>query len=328
MAQWRAVIAILCLLLAGGSSQAVADTVSAAFDTPSLDLLPHLQAVATDQPVVSIEVPGAASGQKILLPLDAEGTGPEYRWIVANLGNPASVAQDVVMVVPHQGFVGSGVFWPFPPGSRILGLVSVGGGEPQRLANFGADAFALRIEPGQVMTVAMEMQPGDVSGMRLWKRAAFETNSNSYAFFRGVIIGLATLVGLAAISLYAVRMTAAFPSAALFAWASVGFIGLEAGYLPLKRACFAGRAAPAQEIRAIIESLMLTGLALCLVTFVELRKRMPVLGNLVLAFACITLALPVYGLFEPIYTSGLARFAFALLSVVSFVIIIILWRAG
>ena len=195
MAQWRAVIAIFCLLLAGGPGQALADTVNAALDTPSLELLPHLQAVATDQPAVSIEVPGSAPGQKVLLPLQAKGTGPEYRWIVANLGNPASTAQDVVMVVPHQGFVGSGVFWPLPQGSRILGLVSVGGAEPQRLANFGADAFALRIEPGQVMTVAMEMQPGDVSGMRLWKRAAFEANSNSFAFFRGVIIGLATLVG-------------------------------------------------------------------------------------------------------------------------------------
>ena len=133
MAQWRAVIAILCLLLAGGSSQALADTVNVALDTPSLDLLPHLQAVATDQPTVSIEVPGTAPGQKILLPLEAKGLGPDYRWIVANLGNPASVAQDVVMVVPHQGFVGSGVFWPLPQGSRILSLVSVGGAEPQRL---------------------------------------------------------------------------------------------------------------------------------------------------------------------------------------------------
>ena len=328
MAQWRAVIAIVWFLLIGGSLPVAADTINAALDTPSIDLLPQLQAVTTDQPAVSIEVPAATQGQTMLLPLEAKGFGPSYRWIVASLANPASTAQDVVMLVPHQGFVGSGVFWPKPQGSRIVSLVSIGGAEPRRLVDYGADALALRIEPGQTVTVALEMNSNDVSGMQLWQRQSFDAESSARSFFHGVILGLAILVGLAAISLYAVRVSSAFPAAALFTWASVGFIAMEAGYLPAIRGWLGSTALTGQEIRAIIESLMLTGLALCLVSFVELRKRMPVAGNLVLAFACLTLALPVYGLFEPFYTTGLARFAFAILAVAGFAIIILLWRAG
>ena len=55
---------------------------------------------------------------------------------------------------------------------------------------------------------------------------------SSLAFFRGVALGIAMLMAVAMISLYAVRANAVFPFAALFAWASVGFIALEAGYLP------------------------------------------------------------------------------------------------
>jgi diguanylate cyclase (GGDEF)-like protein/PAS domain S-box-containing protein len=328
MAQWRAVIAIVWFLLIGGSLPVGADTINAALDTPSIDLLPQLQAVTTDQPAVSIEVPASTAGQSVVLPLEAKGFGPSYRWIVASLANPSSASQDVVLLVPYQGFVGSGIFWPKPQGSRIVSLVSVGGAHPTPLAEPGADALALRIEPGQTVTVALEMASNDVSGMQLWQRPAFDANGNAQSFFRGVILGLAILVGLVAISLYAVRVSAVFPAAALFIWASVGFIAIEAGYLPAIQAWAGGLALTGQEIRAIIESLMLTGLALCLVSFVELRKRMPVLGNLVLAFACLTLALPVYGLFEPSYTIGLARFAFAVLAVIGFVIIVILWRAG
>jgi len=328
MAQWRAVIAILWFLLIGAITPAAADTVNAALDTASIDLLPHLQAVTTDQSAVSIEVPASTPGQAVVLPLEAKGFGPSYRWVVASLANPASTAQDVVLLVPHQGFVGSGIFWPAPQGSRIVSMVSVGGAEPDRLLDIGADALSLRIEPGQVVNVALEMASGDVSGMQLWKRQAFEENSSAYAFFRGVIIGLAVLVALGAMSLYVVRISSAFPAAALFAWASVAFLVLESGYMPAISNWLGGISLTGQEIRAIVESLMLTGLTLCLVSFVELRKRMPVLGNLALAFACLTLALPVYGLFEPIYTSGLARFAFAIVAIAGFVIIIMLWRAG
>ncbi len=328
MAQWRAVIAILWFLLIGGFLPASADTINAALDTPSIDLLPDLQAVTTDQPAVSIEVPGPTQGQTVLLPLEAKGFGPSYRWIVASLANPSSTARDVVMLVPHQGFVGSGVFWPKSQGSRIVSLVSIGGPQPAPLVDYGADALALHLDPGQTLTVALEMNSNDVAGMQLWQRQAFDDKTNAQSFFRGVILGLALLVGLVAISLYAVRISAVFPAAALFIWASIGFIAIEAGYLPAIKGWLGGLDLTAQEIRAITESLMLTGLALCLVSFVELRKRMPVLGNLVLAFACLTLALPVYGLFEPLYTTGLARVAFAVLAVVGFIIIILLWRRG
>ena len=180
-------------MLIGGSLPVAADTINAALDTPSIDLLPHLQAVTTDQTAVSIEVPSATQGQTILLPLEAKGFGPSYRWVVASLANPASVAQDVVMLVPYQGFVGSGVFWPKPQGSRIVSVISIGGAQPTPIVDYGADALALHIEPGETLTVALEMYSNDVSGMQLWQRRAFDEKTNSQSFFRGAILGLSLI---------------------------------------------------------------------------------------------------------------------------------------
>src|SRR5205823_9578128 len=78
--------------------------------------------------------------------------------------------------------------------------------------------------------------------------------------------------------------------------------------------------------RAIVEGLMLTGLILCLVSFVDLRKRWPAGGNMLLALAASSLALPVYGWLEPRYAVGLERIGFALVAAVGFAIVLALWR--
>src|SRR4029078_9567890 len=107
----------------------------------------------------------------------------------------------------------------------------------------------------------------------------------------GVILGIAMLIGIIAISLYAVRTIAVFPFASVFIWSAIAFLSLESRYLPQINDVLPDKYELGPEIRAVIESLMLIGLILCLVSFADLRKRRPIAGNILLLTAAVLLAL-------------------------------------
>src|SRR5204863_8256161 len=124
---------------------------------PKLDLLPYLQSLSTDKKAVSVQLPPDASGQTTLLPLNARGNDLMHRWVIGTFANHASTAQDLVLEIPHQGFSGSGLVWPRPEGPRAVGLASTGAEPAAKLTSVGSDAFALRLDPGQAVTLALEV---------------------------------------------------------------------------------------------------------------------------------------------------------------------------
>lgn len=326
MALLRASIAFVLLLVLSVSAMAQDKTVDSVFDGPSLDLFPYLLAVETDKPVVTIKTAEDSTG--LLMELPAKGPEPVHRWVVVTLTNSGSEAREVVVATPHQGFAGSGVFWPKPIGSRIQNVVAAGQATIAPLRVTNSDAFALRIEPKGRVTVAMELTRAGLDEIELWPRVAFDTKTEQNGFYRGVILGIATLLGVIALSLYAVRSISVFPFASVFIWASIGFIALEAGYLPQINDALPKFYQLGSEIRAVVEGLMLIGLILCLTSFADLRKRRPVAGNILLLAAGLLLALPVYGWFEPARASGIARLCFAAVAAFGLFIIAIMWREG
>jgi diguanylate cyclase (GGDEF)-like protein/PAS domain S-box-containing protein len=322
-----AVLAIVAALAATSSVAGARDIVNAALKSPSIDLIPVLEAVETDKPQVTIEIPDPGA-QKSLMTLQAKGQGPVHRWVVFSLLNPDSVPHDLVIVSPHQGFVGSKFLWPKREGSRIYGVQNSAGNEPVPLRSLGADALAFRIDPNSSQTFALELTPAGLNSLALWQRNAFETQAGEYAFFRGVVLGIAMLLGIAIVSFFIVRQRAVFLAASLFAWASILFLTMEAGYLPDIQKWLGLGADGGQRLRAIVESLMLAGVILCLTTFLELRKRLPVLGIGLLVCAAAAGGLAVYGWFEPAMVSGIARLAFGFFVLFGYVLIFTLWREG
>ena len=291
-----------------------------------IDLLPHLLSVDTDKPVVTIRTAEDTSG--LLMDLPAKGSEPVHRWAVVTLTNSGQQARDVVVVTPHQGFAGSGVFWPKPIGSRIQNVVAAGQATIAPLRVINSDAFALRIEPQGRVTVAMELTRTGLDEIDLWQRAAFDAKVEQNGFYRGVLLGIVMLLGVVALSLYAVRTIAVFPFASVFIWSAIAFIALELGYLPQINDLLPKEYQLGPEIRAVIEGLMVVGLILCLVAFADLRRRRPVAWNVLLLAAGLLLALPIYGWFEPARASGVARVAFAIVAALGCVIIFALWREG
>jgi diguanylate cyclase (GGDEF)-like protein/PAS domain S-box-containing protein len=321
------VLAIVAVLAAGSSLAGARDIVNAALKSPSIDLIPVLEAVETDKPQVTIEIPDPGA-EKSLMTLGAKGPGPLHRWVVFSLLNPDSVPHDLVIVSPHQGFVGSGFIWPKREGSRLYGVQNSAGNEPVPLRSLGSDALAFRIDPNSSQTFALELTPAGLNSLALWQRNAFEAQAGEYAFFRGVVLGIAMLLGIAIVSFFIVRQRAVFLAASLFAWASILFLTMEAGYLPDIQRWLGLGADGGQRLRAIVESLMLSGVILCLATFLELRKRMSIVGAGLLACAALAGALAVYGWFEPATASGIARLAFGFFVLFGYVLIFTLWREG
>ena len=196
-----------------------------------------------------------------------------HRWVVVTLTNSGAEARDIVVATPHQGFAGSGVLWPRPIGSRIQNVVAAGQATIAPLRVINSDAFALRIEPKGKVTVAMELTRAGLDEIEMWQRIAFDAKSEQAGFYRGVVLGIAMLIGIVAISLYTVRTIAVFPFASVFLWSAIGFIALESGYLAQINDALPKSYELGPEVRAVIEGLMLIGLILCLVSFADLRKR-------------------------------------------------------
>ena len=324
---FTALLVVVAALLALAQGSAARDVVNAALKSPSIDLIPVLEAVETDKAQVAIEIPGAA-GQKNLMTLQASGPGPLHRWVVFSLLNPDSTPHDLVIVSPHQGFVGSGFLWPKREGSRLYGVQANTGAAPLPLRALGTDALAFRIEPNSSQTFALELTPAGLSTLALWQRNAFEAQAGENAFFRGVVLGIATLLGIAIVSFFIVRQRAVFLAASLFAWSAVVFLAIETGYLPDMQKWLPLGPEGGQRIRAIVESLMLAGIILCLSTFLELRKKVPWLGTALMVCAALAIGLAAYGWYQPAVVSGLARIAFGSTVLFGYVLIFTMWREG
>ncbi|HEY7764053.1 MAG TPA: EAL domain-containing protein, partial [Aestuariivirgaceae bacterium] len=320
-------MAIVAMLAADGGAAMARDIVNAALKTPSIDLIPVLEAVETEKAQVAIEIPDP-SAQKSLMTLEARGPGPLHRWVVFSLLNPDAVPHDLVIVSPHQGFVGSEFFWPKREGSRLHGVQNSAEAEAIPLRALGMDALAFRIGPNASQTFALELAPAGLGSLSLWQRSAFEAQAGEYAFFRGVVLGIAMLLAIAIMSFFIVRQRTVFLAATLFACASVLFLAIEAGYLPDIQRWLGLGADDGPKVRASVESLMLAGIILCLSTFLELRKRMPVLDNVLLGFAISAAALAAYGWVEPAIVTGIARLAFGFFVLFGYVLIFTLWREG
>jgi hypothetical protein len=109
-----------------------------------------------------------------------------HRWAVFGLVNRGTAARHLVIDVPHRGFAGSGIFWPQPPGGRIISLVTAGDTALQSVPSAGRDVYGLVLAPGQSAAIAFEIGDLGQPAMILWQREAYEARENSSAFFRGL----------------------------------------------------------------------------------------------------------------------------------------------
>jgi len=271
------------------------------------ELAPYFAFLETDERDVPIERPGSLGATKEFMTLHAKGPGPRFRWLAAGFTNSGSRIQNMVILVPDQSFTGSGVIWPKPPGPQVVSITTTRGLELQALPASAEQVFAFALPPGGSAAIAFEVASGNLAGATLWQRSAFDAQKDYFAFFRGALLGVAALLTVAMFALYGFRARPVFLAAGGFALASIAFMTFEAGHLLPLLAALRLPPLPAPAVRAVVEGLMAAFTILYLVALADLRRLMPVIGNVLLLLGGLAFAIPLYGLVEPLIASGLAR---------------------
>jgi len=322
LALWLALLVMLWL------PARAAGPADVAFPSPSIDVQPYFLGLDTPQREVPVERPDIASGTRDFMTLHARGPGPRFHWVAAGFSNGGTEPRDVVIVLPDQGFVGSGLHWPLAPGGRVLSIVTAGALALERLPAAGKEAYAFTLEPGRSGAIAFETTGEAPLAARLWQRPDYDAQKDYLAFFRGALLGIAMLLTAAMIALYGFRARPVFLAAGGFALSSVGFMVLEAGHMPLLLEALQIPLLTLARTRAVVEGSMAAFLLLLLVTIAELRRIMPVTGNILAVAGGLALALPIYGFAEPLIAAGIARIVFAATAAGGFALIFQLWRTG
>jgi len=343
MALWRIFGGLFCsailLPLLIVSASAADRIVNAGFKGKNIELIHALQVVDSSATQVAIDVPADTTGQKVRMNLKATGrsisaasSSSRHRWAVFTLSNPNLIDHDFVLQIPRRGFAGSGVLWPIPAARRAISVTASTGPPPVLISTRNAQSYALSIGPGRTASFAIELTSVTLDSARLWHRSAYEAQAGQQAFFNGVVLGIAFLLGVAILSLFVVRPMAVFPAASLFAWSMIAFMLLNAGYMTL---AFSETTARAIEptTRGVVESLMLAGLALSLITFLQLRKNAPIANIVFWIIATTAAGLALYSFIDSQIATGLARIVFAVTAVIGFLTALALWatrtgRAG
>ncbi|MFT3989387.1 EAL domain-containing protein [Aestuariivirga sp.] len=293
-----------------------------------LDLRPYLAALETDRRDIPIEKPGTAPDAADFMTLHAKGEGPTFRWEALGLANGGTAPRDLVITIADQGFVGSEVGLPRPMGPSITSIMTAGGLKLEPLPEVGRQAYAFTLEPGQKAAIAFEIDGAPLSAVTLWQRKAYDGGRDVSAFLRGALLGIAALLSIAMFVLYGFRSRPVFLAAGGFAVASLGFLGLEAGHLSTVTSALGLDGLTPDVARALVEGLMAAFLILYLTEVTELRRLMPVVGNLLALLGLIAFAVPVLGFADPILFTAIARAIFALTALGGFVLIFYLWRRG
>lgn len=317
---------IVCLLIvSAGTGAAARDIINAPFEPINIDIKQVTERIQSSSPEAEIEAAPDVTGAVSTMRLQAISRGPNYRWLVFSIRNSSPIPLEYVIVSQRKTFVGSGVIWP-EFGTRMLVDAQASPGLPPASENLRtADAYSFRIESNQTITYALEVAGEWPDNLSLWQRDAFDQQRQQVSFFHGLLLGIATLVSIYVSSLFIIRRKLVFPTAALFSWCSTLFLAIEFGYLPV---LVEVPVALEFRIRAIVEALMAFSLLACLYTFVELRKRMPVAGYLLLLAIAGAAALVGYAYTNPAVGAGIARIVLLVGSLVGMGIVLTLSRRG
>jgi diguanylate cyclase (GGDEF)-like protein/PAS domain S-box-containing protein len=309
----------LCLVFCASlqaRAQAVVD-IPAVFN--SVDLTGHGTPVAAQRQNLAIEVPGDSAGTRVVLELHGRGPGPEYTWTIFNIRNATPTERKLVLVVDDLRFPASGLFALKPYGARPDGVVLSSGQETleRAIAQSGV-AATFRIKPMANLTFALE---GGSSGqpVQIFTQEAFSAHETTLSFVNGAVIAISLLLAFGMLALYGIRIHAAFVAAALFAVACAGFMALESGYLVRLLPRLPVRDMPLDMLRALVESLMLFAISLCVVSFNALRQRGILASLSVVTIVLIAFANIGYATFDPAKATLSSRLGFVLMAVAGLV---------
>jgi hypothetical protein len=147
------------------------------------------------------------------------------------LANVSDEQLERVIVAPHFRLVNSKLFWPDLGSQRIIAITPSEGFALDRQPSDEADVFRITLNPGAVITFVAELATPELPQIYLWEPDAYKDTINAFTLYRGIVLGIAGLLAVFLTILFVVKGTSMLPATAALAWAVLGYICVDFGFL-------------------------------------------------------------------------------------------------
>ena len=315
-----ATLAATLLLLFAGMAQA-AEPVKISRDDTALDLTATTE-IYTNQGE-AFQVSTAAGADGIRRRIEVRSSSPNHQgdWAVFALANVSEEQLERVIVAPHFRLVNSKVFWPDLGSQRIVAITPSEGFALDRQPSDEADVFRITLNPGAVVTFVAELSSPNLPQLYLWEPNAYKDTVNAFTLYRGIVLGIAGLLAVFLTILFVVKGTSMLPATAALAWAVLGYICVDFGFLGKLISITSSD----QRIwRACAEVALASSLVIFLFTYLNLNRWHAHLGYVTLAWVLGLALLFGVAIYDPSIAAGIARLSLALTATAGLLLIIYL----
>ncbi|WP_246754744.1 EAL domain-containing protein [Rhizobium lusitanum] len=308
------------LLLLAGMAHA-AEPVKISRDDTALDLTATTE-IYTNQGE-AFQVSTAAGADGIRRRIEVRSSSPNHQgdWAVFALANVSEEQLERVIVAPHFRLVNSKVFWPDLGSQRIVAITPSEGFALDRQPSDEADVFRITLNPGAVVTFVAELSSPNLPQLYLWEPNAYKDTVNAFTLYRGIVLGIAGLLAVFLTILFVVKGTSMLPATAALAWAVLGYICVDFGFLGKLIMITSSD----QRIwRACAEVALASSLVIFLFTYLNLNRWHAHLGYVTLAWVLGLALLFGVAIYDPSIAAGIARLSLALTATAGLLLIIYL----
>ncbi|AYG58374.1 sensor domain-containing phosphodiesterase [Rhizobium jaguaris] len=324
LTKWSsAILAILTaamLFFLAGMAHA-AEPVKISRDDTALDLTATTE-IYTNQGE-AFQVSTAAGADGIRRRIEVRSSSPNHQgdWAVFALANVSEEQLERVIVAPHFRLVNSKMFWPDLGSQRIIAITPSEGFALDRQPSDEADVFRITLNPGAVVTFVAELSSPNLPQLYLWEPNAYKDTVNAFTLYRGIVLGIAGLLAVFLTILFVVKGTSMLPATAALAWAVLGYICVDFGFLGKLISITSSD----QRIwRACAEVALASSLVIFLFTYLNLNRWHAHLGYVTLAWVLGLALLFGVAIYDPSIAAGIARLSLALTATAGLLLIIYL----
>ncbi len=313
---------LFAIILTGGLSTAqAAEPVKIARDDTALDLTPTTEIYTNQGEAFQVSTAAGADGIRRRIEVRASTEGHQGDWAVFALANVSEEQLERVIVAPHFRLVNSKIFWPDLGSQRILQITPSEGFALDRQPSPEADVFRITLNPGAVITFVAELSTPELPQIYLWEPNAYKDTVNAFTLYRGIVLGIAGLLAVFLTILFVVKGTSMLPATAALAWAVLGYICVDFGFLEKLISITSG---DQRTWRACAEVALASSLVIFLFTYLNLNRWHAHLGYVTFAWILGLGLLFGVAIYDPAIAAGIARLSFALTATAGIMLIVYL----
>jgi len=310
-------VALLLTLFAQRSSMAI-EAVVVPLDVDALDLTRSVELHTNVGGSLQVSTAPGADGIVRRIEVTSR-SGENSDWVVFALTNPGDQQIDRLLVAPHFRLVGSGLIKPDLGASRIASITPSQGFAPERQPSQEADVFLITLDPGAVITFVAELNTPLLPQLYLWEPNAYKDSINSYTLFKGIVLGISGLLALFLTILFVVKGTIMFPATATLAWAVLGYLCIDFGFMNRLLRLDPGHD---QLYRAGAEVLFAASLVIFLYAYLNLNRWHIRYSHVAVIFLLLLGALLGVAVANPSLAAGIARILLGLLGIIGFALVL------